>query len=109
MNLHAAGGRGYGQVPSSDPLLEGGGGVPEPRFNRRELPPKLVDSAEEAHENFKVIQRKLVDLKKAQQRRLLKVFQSGDLRAQRMNTSSPLTAVERCTPRFQEAESTGTF
>mmetsp|Transcript_191 Transcript_191/g.626 ORF Transcript_191/g.626 Transcript_191/m.626 type:complete len:408 (-) Transcript_191:52-1275(-) len=78
VHLHSAGGPGYGHLPATDPLLNAQGGSSpsgnEPRFDRKELPPQWVDSAEEAKETLKAARRKLGELQKAQQRRLLKVF-----------------------------------
>jgi len=82
--LHSAGGPGYGHIPAADPLLNDKGvprpatGGEEPRFDRKELPPQWVDSAEEARETLKAARRKLAELQKAQQRRLLKVFSQDE-------------------------------
>jgi len=56
-------------------LLEGGGGGGRGRTAGAVLPPEWVDSSEEARETMSQIRRKIPELQRAQQRRLLNVFQ----------------------------------
>lgn len=63
-----------GDVPADRSLLRDGETRGETSIEMAALPPQWVDSAEDAREDIKAIKEKLVNLTKAQQKRLLNVF-----------------------------------
>lgn len=73
------------------------------------LPPQWVDAAESAREDLKLIKEKLLQLEKAQSKRLLRVFsddQAPDREVERIS-SEISSLVKRCEPAIHQVKTRG--
>ncbi|CAJ1399106.1 unnamed protein product [Effrenium voratum] len=100
---------GAGPIGDADRLLDVEGGRKEVSLEMSSLPPQWVEAAEQAKEDMKLIKDKLIQLEKAQSKRLLRVFsddKAPDREVERI--SNEISAlVKRCEPAVHQVKSRG--
>ncbi len=82
---------------------------PQVSLEMTALPPQWVDAAESAREDLKLIKEKLLQLEKAQSKRLLRVFsddQAPDREVERIS-SEISSLVKRCEPAIHQVKTRG--
>lgn len=90
-------------------LLHSNDGAPDTAIEMATLPPQWVDSATEAREDLKTLNEQLTQLKKAQQKRLLKVFgddQQPDKEVERISSQIG-TLLKRCEQTIHQVKNRG--
>eukprot|EP00434_Breviolum_minutum_P022835 symbB.v1.2.020148.t2/scaffold1642.1/size107908/7 len=98
-----------GILGDADRLLDVEGGHKEVSLEMTALPPQWVDAAESAREDLKLIKEKLLQLEKAQSKRLLRVFsddQAPDREVERIS-SEISSLVKRCEPAIHQVKTRG--
>mmetsp|Transcript_53528 Transcript_53528/g.98110 ORF Transcript_53528/g.98110 Transcript_53528/m.98110 type:complete len:309 (-) Transcript_53528:56-982(-) len=90
-------------------LLHSNDGAPDTAIEMATLPPQWVDSATEAREDLKTLNEQLTQLKKAQQKRLLKVFgdDAGPDKEVERISSSIGTLLKRCEQTIHQVKTRG--
>ena len=103
--------RRFGGAPTGDAdrLLDIEGGRKAVSLEMTSLPPQWVEAAEQAREDIRLIKDKLIQLEKAQSKRLLRVFsddKAPDRDVERI--SSEISAlVKRCEPAIHQVKTRG--